>query len=61
MSCAQLETLIEKKGFDHICDECTYYKTWTESHPYGSTTATETLEDCDCANDSDCPRLVEDD
>lgn len=31
---------------DVACNECEYYRTWEEGHPYGMTTAYETLSEC---------------
>ena len=51
-----IEELIERNGDAH-CEGCPYYRTYTESHPYGMGYAVESLWECDAACDSQCPAL----
>lgn len=37
----------EEKCKQKGCYQCRFYLEWTEKHPYGSTTASETLCECD--------------
>jgi hypothetical protein len=39
---------------------CPFLVCWSERHPYGSTTATETLRDCEADYDADCPVACKD-
>ena len=49
-----IEQYIDAKG-DENCDSCPYYHTWSESHPYGATFATEDLWECNAPYDNSCP------
>lgn len=51
--------LLDKYGFNSVCENCSFYHEWEEIHPYGATTANETLAECTAPDDSKCPRLKE--
>ena len=38
-----------------LCGECQHYHKWEEHHPYGSTTAAETLSECRVDAPANCP------
>lgn len=40
---------------DGDCDDCKYSECYTQHHPYGSTTAAETLCECRVEDYKDCP------
>jgi hypothetical protein len=54
-----LDDLLEREGFSEECDDCCYYSEHTENHPYGMGSASETLGECDCPKDTNCPRLAD--
>ena len=56
-SFAKIEQLLDEEGFNEVCTDCEYYHETSQAHPYGSTTAWETLGECACNFDEDCPRL----
>lgn len=56
-SFAGIEKLLDDNGFNEVCADCEYYSETYQSHPYGMGTATETLGECACNFDEDCPRL----
>ena len=43
---------------DEKCLECEYYNKWDKPHPYGSTIAYESLCECTCQKESDCPKII---
>jgi hypothetical protein len=47
-----IQVVIDKSECD---SDCPHLFTWTEDHPYGSTTAYETLSECTCEEDGHCP------
>ena len=53
----RIDELIHRYGMAGACDSCQYRYEWTEAHPYGDTSAQETLADCSCKSDDECPRL----
>lgn len=53
-----IDDLLDNEGFTEACDGCKFLSMQTQSHPYGSTTASETLAECLCDDDSKCPRLI---
>lgn len=53
-----IDELLDAEGYNEICDKCEFLSVSTQSHPYGSTTATETLAECLCNDDTKCPRLT---
>ena len=53
----KIDELLDSEGFNDTCNDCKYYREFYEAHPYGSTYAYETLAECDCPEDSKCPRL----
>jgi len=57
MKIETIDELLETEGYDEVCSECLHYREWTESHPYGMTTASETLAECTAPSDGECPRL----
>lgn len=53
-----IEELVDAFG-DTRCEGCLYHVEHIEVHPYGSTTASETLWECSSPRDEDCPALKE--
>lgn len=53
----RLNKLLEDEGLTEECDECRYLSVWTDRHPYGSTSAGESMTECICGDDKNCPRL----
>lgn len=53
------EKWLHNNGTNEDCEECCNYNVYTQWHPYGSTYIPETLYECHCINESDCPRYKE--
>ncbi len=54
---AQLWTLIAREGESEECLECSYYREYTDWHPYGSTVEPSYSWSCEVARAAWCPRL----
>lgn len=51
-----LEEIYNAGGFGLVkCTNCSFYHEWEEHHPYGETTAAETLAECKCEVAAECP------
>lgn len=50
-----MSDLLQKAWDDgSCCGECPHYFEWQEHHPYGSTTAAETLAECRAPSAQEC-------
>jgi len=54
-----VDALLDAEGFDETCHCCKFYDAWQEPHPYGEGTAYESLAECSCTHDEQCPRFNE--